>query len=330
MPGFIRVEHAWTSDERWSAVRCRLGRFGAHSRIPPGLYALGSPGEDSAVFVTASYRLAFDLLRRDLEGTDCWILALDTRGLDVGSAAAAGRFSTDELVTRVLSARLASVVRHRRLILPLRAAAAVDSEAVFRGTGFRVLPGPERSSEAAAFLAGRATSSRPFGPVDAAVLIPAEVGRSLVRFPAFAFAALLYAGLGPGGVNLQRALAGGWSLLVFGLAAVVCGSALAPLLSAAAPAVPLWVSGLLAGAAGTAALLEGAGLAARMDPWLHAACWLFFPAASAGLAAQFRRALPVSASSPTGPARAVLAAAAALIAMLVIAALVLSKAARWG
>ena len=30
-------------------------------------------------------------------------------------------------------------------------------------------------------------------------LAPVEIGRSLMLFPGFAFAALLYAGLGPGG-----------------------------------------------------------------------------------------------------------------------------------
>ena len=150
IPGFIRVHHRWTAEERWSAVRCRLGRFGALSRIPPGLYALGRPTEGSPVLVTGSYRLTFDLLRRDLAELDCWILALDTRGLDVGSAVAVGRFSTDELVTRVLSCRLADVVGHRRLILPMRSAPAVDGAAVTRGTGFEVLFGPERSSQTGA------------------------------------------------------------------------------------------------------------------------------------------------------------------------------------
>ena len=100
MPGFIRVGHEWTSDVWWSALRCRLGRFGQHSRVAPGLYALGRPDSGSAVFVTASYRLSFDLLRRDLWGVDGWILVLDTHGLGVGSAAASGLFGTDELVTR--------------------------------------------------------------------------------------------------------------------------------------------------------------------------------------------------------------------------------------
>ncbi|HET6452506.1 MAG TPA: hypothetical protein VFI08_14405 [Spirochaetia bacterium] len=333
MPGFIRVHHEWTSDERWNAVASRLGRRGERSRVPPGLYALGSPGEESPVIVTASYRLTFDLLRRDLAGIDGWILVLDTRGLDVGSAVAAGRFATDELCKRVLSARLSDVVLHRRLLLPMRSASAVDRQDVERATGFQVLHGPDRSTDVKRFLAGEPVPDRPFTVRDALVLTPAELGRALAWFPGFAFAALLFAGLGPDGVQLDRAFAGSWPLLVLGLALAAGASVLAPLLSAALPFVPLWTAGLAAGLAVDGALLEAAHLAARMDRWLHAACWLFFPCAGAWVASRFRRAMPVPAgggAARPGRPPAVLVAAAALIALLVLAALVLSKSTRGG
>jgi hypothetical protein len=330
MPGFVRVDHRWGSEERWNAVRCRLGRFGERSRVAPGLYALGRPGPESAAVATASYRLSFDVLRRGLTGVDCWILVTDTKGLDVASAASAGRFSTDEIATRVLASRLSRVVRHRRLILPMRAAAAVDPAALARVTGFDAVPGPERASDLPGFLSGLAVPGRRFGVLDALVLTPAELGRSLLRFPGFAFAALLFAGLGPAGVSLDRALGGSWPLLVTGLAAIVCGSLVAPLLHAAASAVPLWAAGAAAGLAGTAALMEGVGLSSRLDAYLQAACWLFFPAASAWMAEQFRRAMPLSAPTEPRVPAAVLTAAAALIALLTLTALVLSKATRWG
>ena len=40
------------------------------STVPPGLYALGEPGRDSDVLVTANYKLSFDMLRRALHGLD--------------------------------------------------------------------------------------------------------------------------------------------------------------------------------------------------------------------------------------------------------------------
>ena len=341
MPGFIRVIHQWAGDGWWSAVRCRLGRFGAHSRVAPGLYALGRPDGGSAVLVTSSYRLTFDLLRRDLRELECWILVLDTKGLGVGSAAAAGLFSTDELVTRINASRLARVVSHRTLILPPRAASVIDAGLVARATGFETRVGPTRTMDMALFLSGMVIApgheASP-GIPETLVLTPVEMGRSLLLFPGFAFAVLLYAGLGPGGVSLDRSFAGSWQLLLLGLVSVACGSLLAPVLSAVFPRLPLWMGGGAAGLGATAALLEAARFDSGMGTFLTAACWMFFPAASAWLAARFARAMPAASPAagippagipPAGRRSPLLTAMAALIALLTLLALVLAKAAQW-
>lgn len=326
MPGFVRVVHDWTAEERWNAVLCRLGRSGSRTRVPPGLYALGAPAEGSPVIVTASYRLTFDLLRRDLASVSSWILVLDTRGLDVASAVASGRFATDELVTRLAASRLAQVVAHRRIILPGRAAGAVDAGQVTRSTGFQALVGPADSSDLPGFLAGESPrAEHRFTAGDAAALAPAALGRSLLKYPGFAFAALLFAGLGPGGVSMERAFAGSWPLLVLGLASVLAGSLLAPILHAGVRWIPLWAAGGATGLGAAAALMEGARFSAGMDPFLQAGCWLFFPAASAFLAEQFSRAMPVAQPGPGRP-RGLLIALAILAAGLAASALVLSKA----
>ncbi|HUJ75959.1 MAG TPA: hypothetical protein VL359_13940, partial [bacterium] len=161
MPGFVRVVHEWTGNDRWAALACRLGRFGARSRVPPGLYALGTPGMDSPAVVTASYRLTFDLLRRALAGASCWVLVLDTRGLDVASAAASGRFGTDELVTGLLSSRLERLVGHRRVVVPGAASDTVEAREVQSRTGFEAVPGPARVADLTAFLDGRPVAGQP-------------------------------------------------------------------------------------------------------------------------------------------------------------------------
>ncbi len=301
MTGFIRVDHDWQEDEWWSAVRCRLGRFGAHSRVAPGLYALSRPDDASSVLVTASYRLSFDLLRKDLRGLSCWILVLDTRGLGVGCAAAGGLFSTDEVVTRVKASRLERVVEHRTLILPRLAAGSVDPEQVRRGTGFEVHFGPGRSSDVASHIRRAPAEASPpgvedFSVLDRLALTPVEVGLSLTRwFPVFAFAALILAGLGPEGVGLGRALSGAWPLLLLGLTSVVCGSLFAPVFPTFGLPVPYFVRGWALGAAGTAVLLGGIGLRSFMDPSLLLACGAFFPAASAFHAVRFTAAAPAAA-----------------------------------
>ena len=65
--------------------------------VEPGLYSVGNPGNDSPVLVSANYKLTFDVLRRNLAGLNCWLLILDTKGINVWCAAGKGTFGTDEL-----------------------------------------------------------------------------------------------------------------------------------------------------------------------------------------------------------------------------------------
>jgi hypothetical protein len=215
----------------------------------------------------------------------------------------------------------------------------IDAGLVARATGFETRIGPIRTIDIALFLSGNRPviapdHEAPPGILETLVLTPVEMGRSLLLFPGFAFAVLLYAGLGPGGVSLDRSFAGSWQLLLLGLVSVACGSLLAPVLSVVFPRLPLWLGGGAAGLAATAALLEAVRFESGMGTFLAAACWIFFPAASAWLAARFAQAMPdtgspASSIPPAWRRSPLLTMVAALIALLTFAALVLAKAAQW-
>ena len=104
--------------DRWIHFMARLGINRGKHRVNPGLYALGNPTADSPVFVTANYALSFDVLRSSLYGIDCFILVLDTKGINVWCAAGKGTFGTEELAYRIEVTSLNQVVKHRKLILP--------------------------------------------------------------------------------------------------------------------------------------------------------------------------------------------------------------------
>jgi hypothetical protein len=70
-------------------------------------------------------------------------------------------------------------------------------------------------------------------------------------------------------------------------------------------------------------------LVTGMDSFLAAACWLFFPAAAAFIAARFAQALPEDMRPPGAGRSAVLLLLAAGVVLLTAAALVLSKLAQW-
>ena len=141
-----------TAANRWDHALARLGYRRGERRTEPGLYALGAPGPQSPVFVTANYRLSYDALRGALGGVDGYILVLDTDGINVWCAAGKGTFGTEELVQRIAATGLASVVAQRTLILPQLGAAGVSAHEVRRRSGFRVEYGPVRAEDLPAYL----------------------------------------------------------------------------------------------------------------------------------------------------------------------------------
>ena len=132
-------------------VRWNIGRMGYS--VLPGLYAVGKPTPESPVLVTANYKLTFDALRSRLSGIDAWILALDTRGINVWCAAGKGTFGTRELIERITAVQLSRIVTHRTIILPQLGAPGVAAHEVRQATGFRVKYGPVRAEDIPAYLA---------------------------------------------------------------------------------------------------------------------------------------------------------------------------------
>jgi hypothetical protein len=131
-------------------VRWGIGRM--NYKINPGLYAIGKPDHTSPVLVSANYKLTFDVLRKELSGLDCWILILDTKGINVWCAAGKGTFGTHELVGRILKTGLSEIVSHRKLVLPQLGAPGVSAHEVTKQTGFSVVYGPVRAKAIKTFL----------------------------------------------------------------------------------------------------------------------------------------------------------------------------------
>jgi CO dehydrogenase/acetyl-CoA synthase delta subunit len=134
------------------AVMVRWGFNRDKYRVGPGLYAVGSPGPESDVFVTANYKLTFDTLRKNLSGLNSWILVLDTKGVNVWCAAGKGTFGTKELVSRIKLVSLEKIVNHKRLILPQLGATGVAAYKIKEETGFNVHYGPVRASDIKKFI----------------------------------------------------------------------------------------------------------------------------------------------------------------------------------
>lgn len=155
-------------------------------KIIPGLYAIGEPKAESNVFVTANYKLSFDALR-EAQVNNCWVMVLDTHGINVWCAAGKGTFSTSEIVRMIGKCHLGSIINHKKIIVPQLGAVGVSAYKVKQMTGFDVVFGPVRADDIGRFLENdfSATSEMrqvSFNFIDRAILAPLEFIQSLKYF----------------------------------------------------------------------------------------------------------------------------------------------------
>lgn len=254
------VESKLTSSDKFATYKVRWGFGRSRYRVDPGLYAVGNPGDDSLVFVSANYKMSFDRLRSNLVGLNCWIMVLDTRGINVWCAAGKGTFGTDEIVARIKVTGLDKVVSHRKLILPMLGAPGVSAHKVREKSGFHVIYGPVRANDIAAFLKADKKNTPEMRRVkftftDRVVLIPNELVQWF-KYPLFIAACfLLLSGLGPDIYSLKRATTLGIENAAFIFLTYLAGMILMPLLLPWLPGRPFslkgaWVGIALAGGIG--------------------------------------------------------------------------------
>lgn len=265
-----------------------------HYVVEPGLYAVGHPGNDSPVFVTASYKMSFDALRASLAGRSAWVLVLDTNGINVWCAAGKGTFGTDELIARIASSSLERVVSHRSLILPQLGAPGVAAHLVRKHAGFRVVYGPIKAADICAFWDAdfKATSAmrrKTFSLRDRAVLIPVELMAALKTAAWVLPLLFLASGLGGPDRYWANAVQFGAFAVAAAFSALLAGTVLVPLLLPWIPGRAFSLKGLNLGL--LLAVLACGFRALEAERWLErlgALAWLLLiPTVTAYLAMNF-------------------------------------------
>jgi len=226
----------------WKA-RWNIGRM--NYMVPPGLYAVGNPGAESPVLVTANYKMSYDIVRSVLGGRNCWLLVLETYGINVWCAAGKGTFGKAELIQRIKSSGLAEIVSHRRLNLPILGAPGVAAHEVKRHTGFNVQYAAIRASDIPEYLDnGMSTPSAmreiTFTTRERLVLIPAEIVNALK--PTILITIVLYVLLAA-----FQGYATGFKAVYAYLGAMLMGTAVAPLLLPWLPGRSFAFKGVLMG-----------------------------------------------------------------------------------
>ncbi len=229
-----RVSQVFSRADRLGAFKARWGIGRMNYKVDAGLYAIGNPTAESPVFITANYKLTFDLLRRAISSMDAWILVLDTLGINVWCAAGKGTFGTDELVERIAATNLGNIVSHRKLILPQLGAPGVAAHEVKRRSGFQVMYGPIKADDIPEFLRqGLKTNKRmrtkEFELMERLVLVPMEVVPA-VKVGIYILAGLFVYSFILSGFSVAKAFA--WALspaIAIGVS-ILAGAVFTPLL----------------------------------------------------------------------------------------------------
>jgi len=183
-----------TFSDKLQHVLARIGLRRSAFRVSPGLYLLGQPDKESHVFVTANYGLSFNTLRAALSGIACYILVLDTKGINVWCAAGKGTFGTEELAYRIEDVKLKQYVAHNLLILPQLGASGVAAHEIEDRTGFRVEYGPVRAEDLPTYLETHKATPQmrrvSFNLLDRLILVPVELIHMIL--PTLILMVLLY------------------------------------------------------------------------------------------------------------------------------------------
>jgi len=287
-----RVATEWTRADYQGMIKSRIGAFRMNYDVTPGLYAVGDPTKDSDVFVTANYKLTFDILRRELKGMNAWVLVLDTKSINVWCAAGKGTFGTDELINRIADVKLDTVVGHRRIILPQLGAVGVNASIVRKSTGFRVFFGPVQARDIPAYVqAGykktAEMSTIRFSMLDRLVLTPMEINPAMKKFPWVAAGILAVFGFQPHGFLFQPAWSHGLPFLVLALVAVLAGAFVTPVLLPFVPFRSFAIKGWIVGVLSVFAATRYVEFSNVQDTILVAVSYVLFPALSSYIALQF-------------------------------------------
>ena len=118
-----------------------------------GIYPIGNPNENSPALVTCNFSLTYFIVSGEIEGSrvPSWLAVVDTEGLSVLTAWAAGKFTGESVGTAINKMGLADKVGHKNLIIP-GYAAAISGELEEELAGWKILVGPREAAHIPKYL----------------------------------------------------------------------------------------------------------------------------------------------------------------------------------
>jgi acetyl-CoA decarbonylase/synthase complex subunit gamma len=121
------------------------------------VYEIGTPGEDSPLFVTTNFSLTYFIVSSELESArlPAYLGVVDAEGLSVLTGWAAGKFVPERIAKFVNDSGIADRIKHRDVIIP-GAVAQISGELGEELEGWNVIVGPYEAADISAFTKKRA------------------------------------------------------------------------------------------------------------------------------------------------------------------------------
>jgi acetyl-CoA decarbonylase/synthase, CODH/ACS complex subunit gamma len=118
-----------------------------------GIYPFNNPDENSPLLVTSNFSLTYFIVSGEIEGSrvPAWLLVLDTEGLSVLTAWAAGKFSADAIGAFIKKSGVTDKIKHKSLVIP-GFAASISGELEEELPGWKITIGPREAQHIPGFL----------------------------------------------------------------------------------------------------------------------------------------------------------------------------------
>ncbi|MBU4372001.1 MAG: acetyl-CoA decarbonylase/synthase complex subunit gamma [Proteobacteria bacterium] len=119
-----------------------------------GIYPIGNPNEDSPVLITTNFALTYFIVSGEIEASrvPSWLMVMDTEGLSVLTAWAAGKFVGDAIGQFVKKSGITEKVKQRKIVIPGFVAAVSGDLEEELGPEWEVRIGPREAAHLAPFL----------------------------------------------------------------------------------------------------------------------------------------------------------------------------------
>ena len=121
--------------------------------VTEGIYEIGGPDENSPVLVTTNFSLTYFIVSGEIEGSrvPSWLLIMDTEGLSVMTAWAAGKFSGDVVGMFVKKCGIADKIKQKKIVIP-GYSASISGEMEEELPDWEIIIGPRDASLIPKFL----------------------------------------------------------------------------------------------------------------------------------------------------------------------------------